>query len=213
MSSLHILYGGTFDPVHNGHLAIARAARDTFQSTVFMMPAADPPHRAAPGASAQQRVDMLQLATATMPHIEVDLRELQRQGRSYTIDTLRELRQQVGEQQALAIMMGADSFLDLPTWKEWKDLFDYAHIIVAERPGSPLQGQLPSELADVVETRWATQPEQMNTQPSGLVMCLDQPLYTESATQVRQNIAEHRPWRHLVPALVADYIEASGLYR
>ncbi|MET0718340.1 MAG: nicotinate-nicotinamide nucleotide adenylyltransferase, partial [Pseudoxanthomonas sp.] len=93
---LKLFYGGTFDPVHNGHLAIARAARDELDCTVRLMPAADPPHRAPPGADARQRAEMLDLAVIDERGLQVDRRELLRDGPSYTIATLRELRGEYG---------------------------------------------------------------------------------------------------------------------
>ncbi|MBP6750924.1 MAG: nicotinate-nicotinamide nucleotide adenylyltransferase, partial [Xanthomonadaceae bacterium] len=120
---LRLFYGGTFDPVHNGHLAIARAARDALGTSVWLMPAADPPHRDAPGASADQRAAMLDLAVEGQTGLRVDRRELERATRagdapSYTIDTLRELRAKFGEQAPLAFLIGADSLHGFATWKE-----------------------------------------------------------------------------------------------
>ena len=105
----HIVYGGTFDPVHRGHIAIARAVADVYQDTVWLMLAADPPHRAPPGASAGQRAQMLDLALAGEPRLAVDRRELRRQGPSYTVDTLAELRRELGAAEAIIWVMGIDS--------------------------------------------------------------------------------------------------------
>ncbi|MGE8260938.1 MAG: nicotinate-nicotinamide nucleotide adenylyltransferase, partial [Stenotrophomonas sp.] len=118
---LRIYYGGTFDPVHLGHLAIARAARDQLQVAVRLLPAADPPHRAAPGADAAQRLAMLALAIGDEPGLLLDRRELDRAERqpgvpSYTVDTLRELRAELGPRQPIAWLVGADSLLALPSW-------------------------------------------------------------------------------------------------
>ena len=121
--SLRIYYGGTFDPVHLGHLAIARAARDELQVAVRLLPAADPPHRAVPGATAEQRFAMLSLAIGDEPGLLLDHRELDRAVRfpgrpSYTVDTLRELRGELGPSRPLAWLVGADSLLGLPSWHE-----------------------------------------------------------------------------------------------
>lgn len=206
--SLLVFYGGTFDPVHDGHLAIARAARDRLSAQVRLMPAADPPHRAPPGADAEQRARMLDLAVAGEAGLIVDRRELRREGRSYTVETLREVRAEVGPGQALALLVGADSFLDLPKWREWQALFELAHFVVAERPGSVLdpirtgfaQGR---ETADIATLR---------SEPAGRVYRLNQPLHAESASQVRALMAAGEPWREHVPAPVAAYIERHGLY-
>ena len=152
MSALHVLYGGTFDPVHYGHLAIARTARDTLDCDIHMMPAADPPHRAPPGANAEARLAMLQLAIAGEDRLLLDRRELERHaltggmGRSWSIDTVRELRVQVGSKLPIVLLVGADSFIGLPTWKDWHALLDAVHFVVAERPGNPLDDVLPTEL-------------------------------------------------------------------
>jgi nicotinate-nucleotide adenylyltransferase len=209
---LKLFYGGTFDPVHNGHLAIARAARDELGCTVRLMPAADPPHRAAPGADACQRARMLELAIADEPGLIVDRRELDRDGRSYSVDTLRELRAEMGPEAPIALLIGADSFVGLPGWHEWKALFDFAHFVVAPRPGSPLDGQLPQELAAMVRGRWTESPEILESTASGRLFLLDQPLQPESASEVRRRIASGQAWLELVPAAVAGFILGQGLY-
>jgi nicotinate-nucleotide adenylyltransferase len=217
MPGLLVLYGGTFDPVHNGHLAIARAARAALQVDIHLMPAADPPHRPPPGAVAGDRVAMLQLALADEPGLLPDLRELQRHGvdgarRSYSVDTLRGLRAERGADAPVALLVGADSFIGLPTWKSWRELFGLAHFIVASRAGSPLDGELPLPLADALRGRVVASPESLRLQPAGRVLYLRQPLHAQSATDIRHRIAAGQPWRHLVPVAVADYIQLNGLY-
>jgi len=211
-ASLRVFYGGTFDPVHHGHLAIARAAHAALDTPIALMPAADPPHRPPPGASAADRVAMLELALAGEPGLCLDLRELARPGRSYSIDTLRALRAELGEAAPIALLVGADSFLGLPTWKDWHALFALAHFVVAERTGSPLEATLPPDLAQAVSGRWRDDPMALRTAPAGHVLRLRQPLHPQSASELRARIADGRPWRHLVPAAVADYIGARGLY-
>ena len=217
MPGLLVLYGGTFDPVHNGHLAIARAARDALQVDIHLMPAADPPHRPPPGAAAGDRVAMLQLALADEPGLLPDLRELQRHAvdgarRSYSVDTLRGLRAELGADAPIVLLVGADSFIGLPTWKSWRELFDLAHFVVARRAGSPLDAELPPQLADALRGREVASPESLRLQPAGRVLYLRQPLHAQSATDIRHRIAAGRPWRQLVPAAVADYIQFHGLY-
>lgn len=215
---LKLFYGGTFDPFHNGHLAIARSARDELDIDVRLMPAADPPHRAPPGATAGQRAQMLDLAAADETGLVVDRRELRRaerdpDSRSWTIDTLRELRGELGDDARIALLVGADSFIGLPTWREWRSLFQSTHFVVAERPGSPLDGELPDALAEAVRERWAATPAGLEAAPAGRVYRLRQPLHPESATDIRQRIAAGRPWRDLVPPAVAGFIAMNGLYR
>lgn len=210
---LTVWYGGTFDPVHNGHLAVARAARDALAADIRLMPAADPPHRAPPGASAGHRAAMLDLAIAAEPGLHVDCRELSRGGRSYSIDTLRELRGELGVAAPVALLVGADSFVGLATWKAWRQLFELAHFVVAERPGSPLDAGLPPELAAAVADRWTCSPRALQEAPAGRIWRLRQPLRMESATELRRRIAAGEPWREWVPATVADYIDRHALYR
>ena len=133
LPKLGILYGGTFDPVHKGHIAIATQVRDTFDAQVRLMPAADPPHRGPPGANADQRVAMLHLAIAGVSRLVLDLRELARDGPSFTVDTLQQLRAEVGHDAPWAIVVGADSLRTLDQWRRWRELFELVHLIVAER--------------------------------------------------------------------------------
>jgi nicotinate-nucleotide adenylyltransferase len=214
---LRIHYGGTFDPVHLGHLAIARAARDQLQVAVRLLPAADPPHRPAPGADANQRARMLELAIGDEPGLLLDRRELERAQRepalpSYTVDTLRELRAELGPRQPLAWLVGADSLLALPSWHEWESLFGLAHFVVADRPGSSLERSLPAPLAQALEGRWAPHERDLLTNPAGRVLRLQAPLRGESASAVRERIGSGGDWRALVPEPVADYIADHHLY-
>lgn len=214
---LHLIYGGTFDPVHNGHLAIARAAHEAFDVPVNLMPAADPPHRAAPGATAAQRAHLLDIAVRNEPGLRVDRRELARAardptGRSYTVDTLRELRGELGDAVPIALLVGADSLLALPTWRSWATLFDLTHFIVADRPGSG-RDTFPVPVLDAwLEGRWTDRPEDLRAAPAGRVFRLNQPLQPESATEIRRRIAAGEAWRHLVPSAVADAIADERLY-
>lgn len=214
---LHLYYGGTFDPVHNGHLAIARAAHDELGTPVHLMPAADPPHRAPPGARAEQRAHMLDLAVAGHAGLQVDRRELLRaqrqpQARSYTVDTLHELRGELGKAAPIALLVGADSLVALPSWKAWRELFGLAHFVVAERPGSSLDEGLPAELRAELQSRWADRADALEAAPAGRVYRLHQPLQPESASDLRQRIASGQPWRELLPAAVAAYIADERLY-
>lgn len=209
---LLVLYGGTFDPVHHGHLAIARAARDALGGPIHFMPAADPPHRAAPGADASQRAAMLALAIADEPDFHIDLRELRREGPSYTVETLRALRCELGGDAPVALLVGADSLLGLSAWHEWAALLDLAHFVVADRADSGLDAALPPELAEALSGRWSGDPDALRAHRAGRVLRLRQPLHPASATLVRTRIASGGPWRELVPAGVAGYILRQGLY-
>ena len=213
---LRLLYGGTFDPVHEGHLAIAHAVAAAFNHPVSLVPSADPPHREPPGADGEQRARMLDLAVAGVPDLLVDRRELHRQGRSFTVDTLQQVRAEVGPDAAIVWVLGIDSLAQLDTWHEWRQIFELAHVLAVQRPGTEidprwLQQQAPVVLAEVMP-RWRPLVE-LASHPSGYYSPLPiHPLRTESATEVRARIATGRSWAELVPGPVAVYIRASGLY-
>jgi len=214
---LRIYYGGTFDPVHLGHLAIARAARDQLQVAVRLLPAADPPHRPAPGATAAQRQEMLALAIGEEPGLLLDPRELDRAARhpgvpSYTVDTLRELRAELGPRQPIAWLVGADSLLALPRWHQWELLFELAHFIVADRPGSPLAQGAGPDLMQALQGRWVRHERELFTAPAGRLLRLQAPLREESATAVRERIEAGGDWQHLLCPAVAGYIGRHHLY-
>jgi nicotinate-nucleotide adenylyltransferase len=211
-NALHEFYGGTFDPVHIGHLAIACAARDALGVDIHLLPAADPPHRPPPGASAHDRAEMVRLGIHGMPGLFLDLRELRRDGRSWSVDTLRALRAQLGPDVPIAWLVGADSFRDLPTWKDWRDLFALSHFVVAQRAGFPIDRDMGEPLQQALEGRWATDPATLRAAPAGCVLSLHQTLYAHSATGIRERIAAGLDWRTLVPSAVADYIVEHHLY-
>jgi nicotinate-nucleotide adenylyltransferase len=212
-----LLYGGTFDPVHLGHLAIARVVADTFGEPVFLLPAADPPHRPPPGASAQQRATMLDLASAGDSRMRVDRRELDRHGPSYTVDTLAEVREELGPEASIIWVMGIDSLQQLDTWHDWKRLFELGHVLGVERPTGPVDAEWLVRHAPAVASelalRWRP-PLELALSPAGGYAALPMtPLRPESATQVRQRRRVGGDWQSLVPEPVAAYIEQNGLYR
>ncbi len=215
-SALHLIYGGTFDPVHLGHLAVARVAlAQCGADRLNFMPAADPPHRAAPGAAFTDRVGMLQAALASEPPPErgawgLDLREGQRGGPSYTVETLRQWRLAHGDH-PLGFVMGADAFRSLPLWHAWEAMFDLAHLVVAQRAGSTLDA-LSAPLSAHCEGRWASRAADLRTQSAGRVFVLDLPLQPESATAVRRALAQGRPVQEGLPDAVAAYIVHRSLY-
>ncbi|MBB5865289.1 nicotinate-nucleotide adenylyltransferase [Xanthomonas arboricola] len=215
-SRLHVYYGGTFDPIHLGHLAIACAARDELGALVHLVPAADPPHRPAPGATAAQRARMLELALADTAGLLLDTRELQRASHdsapSYTVETLRELRAELGPTTPIAWLLGADAFVGLSHWHEWEALFALAHFVIAARPGIALDLADAPQLAEAVQGRWAASAGELGTTPAGRLWRLHQPLRSESASAVRARIADRGAWQALVPPPVAAFIAHAHLY-
>jgi nicotinate-nucleotide adenylyltransferase len=214
---LQVCYGGTFDPVHLGHLAIARTVRDALDARVALLPAADPPHKAGTHAPASERLAMLQLALAPEPGLSVDTRELERPGPSYTVDTLAGLREASGPQQPIAWLVGGDSLHALDTWHRWRTLFELAHVLAVARPGAPvdtavLKQHAPGVHAEVAP-RWRAAGD-LQRSPSGGFAVLQLPtLRTESSTAVRTLVASRGAWQALVPPAVALHIESRGLYR
>lgn len=213
---LQVCYGGTFDPVHNGHLAIACAVRDTLVAQLRLLPAADPPHKGETHADAAQRARMLDLAIAGERGLTVDRRELRRDGPSYSVDTLRELRAELGPQAPIVWLVGSDSLAALHTWHRWRELFRLAHILAVERPGSRvdadgLERSAPEVYAEVSPRRRGA--GDLHATPAGgfAVLALDQPR-PESSTELRRRIGAGEPWRGWVCPAVADYIARHGLY-
>ena len=209
-------YGGSFDPVHLGHLAVARAVRDALDAEVALVPAADPPHKDATHASAAQRVEMLALAIDGEPGLRVDPRELGRAGPSYTIDTLRLLRAEQGPHRPIAWVGGGDSLLQLDTWLRWRELFAHGHGLAVARPGAPLADADIASRAPAVQRQlgFRRRPaEALAEAPAGGFAVLDLPeLRPESSTGVRALIAAGGAWDTMVAPAVAGFIRAHRLY-
>jgi nicotinate-nucleotide adenylyltransferase len=211
--SLGIL-GGTFDPVHHGHLRLAEEASDACGfDRVVLVPAALPNLRDAPSTPAAHRLAMTQLAARGNPRLSVDDRELKRAGMSYTVDTLLELRAALDPQAALTIILGADAFLRLPRWDRWLQLFDLAHVLVATRPGYELEAQ--ADRVPALNDEWRRRragATDLHGQPAGCIARLDIPLLEISATDVRARFSRGASVRYLLPDAVVDYIAAHHLY-
>jgi nicotinate-nucleotide adenylyltransferase len=211
------LLGGTFDPVHYGHLRLAAdVQRALALPELRLVPANDPPHRDAPHAGAADRLAMLALALEEFPQLSVDDREILRQGKSYTVLTLEELRAEDARRPLLWIV-GADALLGLPGWHRWRELFDLAHLVVVARPGVALEAALPRELAPEWQARLVTDPAALRARPAGTIYrqaVTPQPI---SATAIRATLARGpdgvASLRGLLPDRVLTYIDRNGLYR
>ena len=208
---LKLVYGGTFDPPHNGHLAVAAAAAAAFQVPVDFLPSADPPHRAPTAADAEQRAAMVEAAIAGDARFACDRRELQRGGPSYSLLTLRELRAELGPTQPIAWLIGIDAFLGLDRWHAWRELFECTHFIVVERPGRLFEA-MGEELAAVCRPRWRAAPAALAQAAHGLLYRLPMPLRPESATGIRTGLQAGHDMNAQLPAPVAAYIRRHGLY-
>ncbi len=212
MSELHALLGGTFDPVHFGHLHPAEAlAEQIGLARVLLLPNNVPPHRPQPEASPTQRVDMLRCAIRDRPLFDIDTRELMRETPSWTVATLEELRAERSPQQPLGFIIGQDSLLALSGWHRWQELLSLCHLLVCKRPGYPAEMGSP-EMQRWLEENLAASQQQLHQQPAGFIWLADTPLVAISATEIRQRRHQKLPCDDLLPAAVIDYIDRTGLY-
>ncbi|SDS60107.1 nicotinate-nucleotide adenylyltransferase [Halopseudomonas litoralis] len=205
------LLGGTFDPIHFGHLRSAVEVREYLAlDELRLIPNATPPHRDRPGASAQQRLEMVCLATASDASLLVDDCELQRDRPSYTVDTLESLRAELGAEAALFLIVGWDAFSGLPGWHRWEEILQLASLVVLQRPEQ--DQELPEVLKDLLAARSVGDASAMQA-THGEILCLAQTPLAISATHIRSLIQAGRSPRFLLPDSVLGYIETKGLYR
>ncbi|EKK5375497.1 nicotinate-nucleotide adenylyltransferase [Morganella morganii] len=207
------LYGGTFDPIHQAHINTVKAmAAEAGLEQVILLPNNVPPHRPQPKANAQQRLMMAQLAVNGDPLFRVDDRELHRDALSYTVETLRQYRSEIGSRRPLAFIIGQDSLLSIDTWHEWDKILTLCHILVCKRPGYTLD--FPSErLADWFVQHLITTPDSLHKRPSGYIFLADTPLFPISATNIRERLKNGEDCRDQLAPAVQDYILEQGLYR
>lgn len=208
---LSLYYGGTFDPVHLGHVAVAETACRLLGTPVHFIPSADPPHRPPASASAEQRAEMVELAIAGHQGLACDRRELRRSGKSYSVETLRGLRAEFGTTQPMAWLIGMDAFIALDTWHEWRALFDMTHFIVVQRPGQSPSG-MSAALQQACAGRWLDGPEALSGAPAGKLYIMPLALRHESSTAIRAGLARHEDMSACLPAAVAEYIRFHQLY-
>jgi nicotinate-nucleotide adenylyltransferase len=206
-----LVFGGTFDPVHKGHIeSVCAVARLLGDVDVYLVPCQIPAHRPTPAASPEARLKMLQLAVASQDRIFVDDCELRRGGTSYTFDTLSGFREKLGESGSLLFLMGRDSWVTLPGWHRWEELTDLAHLLVLERPG-PDQGS-PDVLRTWCKSRQVQDPKDMMDSPSGKVCFLSLDQINVSASRLRDRIAKGSSIEGNVNPLVMNYIRQHNLY-
>lgn len=203
------IFGGTFDPVHNGHLQMAvEAQRSLGLDQVRLVPCHIPPHRSTPNLSGAQRLKLLKLAVEDYSGLIVDDRELRSHQTSYTVDTLLSFRQEFGDKASLVLMVGMDAFAHLTSWNRWQQLRNLAHIAVIARPES-------SEPEAFVLKQWLTELDSVDIfdrQASGGFMLLKQSLLPISSTQIREKLAAGQRVDDL-PLKVTDYIKQHHWYQ
>lgn len=213
MKAIGIL-GGTFDPIHFGHLRMAQELADAASlDEVLFIPAAIPPHRQQPATSAQHRAGMVALAIQDNPLFRLDMRELLREGASYTIDTLQSLRLECGEETSISLLLGSDAFLGLPGWHHWQELLDLAHIVVAYRPNAPLvQEKMPPMLQTLYNEHLTADPQMLGNSRAGHIFMQHITALDISATRIRECLRQSADPRYLLPDSVIDYIRSERLY-
>lgn len=202
------VFGGTFDPIHYGHLRSALEVQEIFGlAEVRFIPSATPPHRKQPAANAEHRRQMVELAIQNQSNFICDARELNRHGKSYMVDTLASLRQDFPNQ-PLLLFIGTDAFNHLTTWHQWQQLFDFAHIVVMTRPSFNSQ-----KLDDFFTTRHTIDKTQLSTTLAGKLYFQAVTQLDISATAIRQFIAQQYSPKYLLPDVVLDYITYKQLYQ
>lgn len=216
--SLAGIYGGTFDPVHYGHLRVAEELADILQLChLSFLPAGQPRLRNTPFVSGEHRVAMLREAIHNNPRFLVDDREIRRSGETYSVESLQEIQQEYKGKGfvALCFITGADAFLKLSHWYCWRDLFELCHLIIVNRPGSVQisnPSSLPDELRGACQDRWTTAAEELKNTPCGLIFTASTTLLDISSTTIRNIIASGMSARYLLPEPVLNYINEYGFY-
>lgn len=205
------IFGGSFDPIHLGHLRAALELRETLGlEQVRFIPCRRPPHRAAPVASAEQRAALLEAALRGEPAFRVDARELHRDGPSYTVDTLLSLRAELGAA-PLCLILGMDAFQGFSTWHRWREVIELAHLVVAHRPGwmPPQSGAV----AEMLAQRRVHGSAELRQSPGGRVLLCPVTQLDISSSHIRALVADGRSPRYLVPETVWALIQAHNIYR
>ena len=206
------ILGGTFNPIHNGHLHLAERLQQTlgFEAVRFM-PAAIPALKDAPCVSAEQRADMVKLAIINHPTFEIDTRELERAGPSYTIDSLISLRKELGDKVSICWLIGSDAFAKLNTWHRWSELLNYCHFLVVKRPHSE-ELNWSSEVDALIVAHQTNDVNALKKSASGKILIQEIEALDISSTQIRQHIASKENVGNLMPSNVINYIQKYHLY-
>ena len=206
------VFGGTFNPVHYGHLRSALELVERLNlEQLRLMPSSRPPHRETPACSAGHRAAMVELAVAEEPRLACDARELRRPGKSYTIDSLIEIRQELEPRRSLCMVLGCDAVLGITGWHRWQELLDWAHIVVIARPGWRLPDT--GEVAEWLQHHRLESSASLAQQDAGGVLVEELRPLSISSTEIRELLGKGKSVRYLMPQTVLEYIQAHGLYR
>jgi nicotinate-nucleotide adenylyltransferase len=205
--------GGTFDPIHNGHIGSAIAVRDHLNlAQVRLIPSFAPPHRESPEASAEQRLEMAQLAVADVLGVLADDREIRRGGKSYTVDTLRSLRDELGYDTSICFVLGMDAYCTLDKWYQWQQIGELAHVVVLHRPGHA-RPSVPEEIETWSRARQAKGTAWANSSAAGQVAIVELEQIAVSATDIRRAFRRGELPCGKLPGSVIQYISRHGLYQ
>lgn len=205
------IFGGTFDPIHAGHIATATEVSQQLNlELVHLIPNGTPSHRGGPGASAQHRLEMVRLAVDELPLFFADDREIKRGGLSYTVDTLKALRKQYGPERPLVLVLGSDAFLGLPSWNRWQQVFDLVHVVVMNRPGTEL-GE-PTASQDWWQKRRNPDIVACTTTPFGSIFELTVSPMDVSSTNIRTLLEDGSDVGDMLAPQVLRYIVQRSLY-
>lgn len=213
-SAIGIL-GGTFNPIHFGHLRMAEElAEGLGLNQVRFIPSANPPHKDRPLISAQQRAAMVALAIQQNQAFMLDTRELARDGASYTIDTLTSLRDELGNEISITLFMGSDAFTHFDTWHRWQEIIEHCHIALVQRPHlSSEKHRLSKTLETFLHNHYSENSEELQHSPSGIVTMRQITALDISSTDIRHALKRGNSVRYLMPDNVIDYIDQQHLYR
>ncbi len=202
------IYGGTFDPVHYGHLRTAVEVKELFElQELRLLPSLQPPHRDKPGATPKMRLQMLQLAIKDQAGLQIDARELEREGPSYMVDTLRSLREEY-RNKSLLLFVGTDAFAGLTNWYHWQLLFEYAHLIVINRPESKSL-----VLPEFLEQKRVNSKYDLKQHPQGKLYFQNVTQLDISASKIRKIFSDKQNPAYLLPNDVINYIQRNKLYQ
>ncbi len=207
-----VVFGGTFDPIHHGHLRSAIELRELLAADELrLMPSHQPPLRSCPGASSEQRLAMVVAAVSGEPGLVVDDRELRRDGASYTVDSLREMRAELADDTALTMVVGSDAYAKLQHWQRWPELLTYANLLVIERADHALQADV--AVREEMARRRVDSVQALRGSRAGGFFSSRLIQLPISATDIRARIAAGRSVRYLLPDAVAEQIARWGLYQ
>lgn len=213
--SLTALFGGTFDPIHYGHiLPVIALLEEVKLSHVSLLPNHIPPHKPQPEASTYQRIEMLKLAIEGYPMLSIDMREMNQnrlERPSFTIETLQAWREENGHLAGLAFILGQDSLLNLPSWHNWQTLLNYCHLLICRRPGYAETTE-DEQLRQWINQHHTKNIADLHHQPHGFIYFANTPLEDISATEIRRRISSGESCESLIPPKVWQYIQSEHLY-